>query len=240
MLGQPVHWQDLENLDPDHHKGLRQLLEYSLDDLGLSLTFTIDLDRFGEKQTVELRPGGADQDVTDENKQEYVQLVAEYKMTHAIKPQLDAFLQGFHDIVPSSLLGSLFDDKELELLISGLPTIDIADLKANTEYVNYLADSPQIKWFWATLEDHCSPETLAQFLQFVTGSSQVPLDGFQGLAGMNGPQRFSIHKAFGSERLPTAHTCFNQLDLPEYSSEELLRKKLLQAITEAHQGFGFA
>ena len=240
MLGQQVHWQDLENLDPDHHKGLKQLLEYSLDDLGLSLTFTIDLDRFGEQQTVELRPGGADQDVTDENKHEYVQLVAEYKMTHAIKSQLDAFLQGFHDIVPSSLLGSLFDDKELELLISGLPSIDIADLKANTEYVNYTADAPQIKWFWSTLEDHCSPELLAQFLQFVTGSSQVPLDGFQGLAGMNGPQRFSIHRAFGSERLPTAHTCFNQLDLPEYADEELLRRKLLQAVTEAHQGFGFA
>ena len=56
---------------------------------------------------------------------------------------------------------------------------------------------------------------------------------------MRGPQRFSIHRAEQGERLPTAHTCFNQLDLPEYSTEEMLKAKLAQAISEAHEGFGF-
>jgi hypothetical protein len=67
----------------------------------------------------------------------------------------------------------------------------------------------------------------------------VPLEGFKGLIGMRGPQKFSIHRAYGEERLPTAHTCFNQLDVPDYPSEEVLQRKLLQAICEAHEGFGF-
>jgi HECT-domain (ubiquitin-transferase) len=240
MLGEQVNWQDLENLDPSLFKNLKLMLEHRLEDLGIFESFSAVEDRFGVKETVELTPGGNEIEVTDENKSEYVQLIAEYKMSHATKSQMDAFLQGFHFLVPKDLLGSLFDDKELELLISGLPSIDISDLKANTEYVGYSKDSDQIKWFWKTLENDFTDENLAQFLQFVTGSSQVPLEGFKGLAGMNGPQRFSIHKAFGNERLPTAHTCFNQLDLPEYQNEEQLKSKLIQAVTEAHQGFGFA
>jgi E3 ubiquitin-protein ligase HUWE1 len=59
-------------------------------------------------------------------------------------------------------------------------------------------------------------------LQFVTGTSRVPPEGFGGLKGINGPTKFSIHKDFNSEHLPKAHTCFNQLDLPEYPSKEML------------------
>jgi hypothetical protein len=84
-----------------------------------------------------------------------------------------------------------------------------------------------------------SQEQKAWFIQFVTGTAQVPLDGFKALIGMRGPQKFSVHKANGTDRLPSAHTCFNQLDLPDYPSEEVLSKKLLQAISEAHEGFGF-
>ncbi|EPR57742.1 HECT-domain (ubiquitin-transferase) domain-containing protein [Toxoplasma gondii TgCatPRC2] len=79
----------------------------------------------------------------------------------------------------------------------------------------------------------------AAFLQFVTGTSRVPLGGFKFLVGMRGPQKFSIQRAYGENKLPTAHTCFNQLDLPGYSSKQLLKKKLLLAITEGKEGFGF-
>jgi hypothetical protein len=73
------------------------------------------------------------------------------------------------------------------------------------------------------------------------GSSKVPLGGFSSLTGLSGPQRFSIHKAGGSkERLPTAHTCFNQLDLPPYDSKDELKERLLLAIHEGATGFGFA
>jgi E3 ubiquitin-protein ligase HUWE1 len=75
----------------------------------------------------------------------------------------------------------------------------------------------------------------------VTGTSKVPLEGFANLIGMGGVQRFSIHRAYGdSSFLPTAHTCYNQLDLPAYSSQEELQEKLLIAIKEGSEGFGFA
>lgn len=72
------------------------------------------------------------------------------------------------------------------------------------------------------------------------GTSKVPLNGFKALQGISGPQRFQIHKSYGAgDRLPSAHTCFNQLDLPEYDSKEQLAERLMMAIHEGHEGFGF-
>ena len=54
-------------------------------------------------------------------------------MTGGIRRQIGAFLEGFREIVTPELI-SIFNENELELLISGMPNIDLADLKANTEY----------------------------------------------------------------------------------------------------------
>ena len=82
----------------------------------------------------------------------------------------------------------------------------------------------------------------AEFVQFVTGTSKVPLGGFANLRGMSGPTKLSIHlvHVHARDRLPTSHTCFNQLDLPQYDSYDQLRHHLLMAIKEGHEGFGFA
>jgi hypothetical protein len=236
MLRRKVHPSDMEALDPDYYKNLKWMLDNPIEGI-LNLHMTAESEEFGRVKTVELTPGGAAIPVTDENKREYIQWMCEHKMTTSVQPQISAFLDGFHELVPPDLI-SLFDDKELELLISGLPEIDVEDLRRNTDYHNYAEASPQIQWFWKLMND-LNKEQKAWFLQFVTGTSQVPLEGFKGLIGMRGPQKFSIHRAEGGERLPTAHTCFNQLDLPEYDNEEILRKKLFQAIQEAHEGFGF-
>lgn len=67
----------------------------------------------------------------------------------------------------------------------------------------------------------------------------MPLNGFKELEGMNGFSRFNIHKEYSATRLPAAHTCFNQLDLPEYDSYEILRDHLLVAISQGTGHFGF-
>ena len=116
---------------------------------------------------------------------------------------------GFHDIVPAELI-SIFNEQELELLISGLPEIDVDDWKNNTEYHNYSASSPQIQWFWRAVRSF-DKEECAKLLQFVTGTSKVPLNGFKELEGMNGFSRFNIHRDYGNkDRLPSSHTCFNR------------------------------
>lgn len=82
--------------------------------------------------------------MNEDNKKDYVKLVCQMKMTGAIRQQLNAFMEGFYDIIPKRLI-SIFNEQELELLISGLPTIDIDDLKANTEYHKYQATSLQVR-----------------------------------------------------------------------------------------------
>ncbi|XP_018490001.1 E3 ubiquitin-protein ligase UPL1 isoform X2 [Raphanus sativus] len=245
ILGVKVTYHDIEAVDPDYYKNLKWLLENDVSDI-LDLTFSMDADEekriLYEKTEVtdcELKPGGRNIRVTEETKHEYVDLVAGHILTNAIRPQINAFLEGFNELIPRELV-SIFNDKELELLISGLPEIDFDDLKANTEYSSYTAGSPVIHWFWEVVKAF-SKEDMARFLQFVTGTSKVPLEGFKALQGISGPQRLQIHKAYGSpERLPSAHTCFNQLDLPEYPSKEQLKERLLLAIHEASEGFGFA
>ena len=91
----------------------------------------------------DLKKDGRNIPVTEENKKEYVKLVCQMKMTGAITKQIESFLAGFYDIIPKRLI-SIFDEQELELLISGLPNIDLDDLKANTEYHKYTENSLQV------------------------------------------------------------------------------------------------
>jgi len=238
LLGEPLSYEDIEAVDPDYFKNLKWMLENDIEGV-LDLTFTAETDFFDKKDTVELKPGGSTIAVTNSNKAEYVNLIAKHRMTNAIELQIKAFLEGFWEIVGKDLL-EIFNDNELELLISGLPEIDIFDLKANTEYVGYFSNSPIIKWFWEILVD-LSKEDKARLLQFCTGTSKVPLEGFKALQGVSGPQKFQIHKAYGEPTLlPTAHTCFNQLDLVEsYTSKEQMKERLLKALHLGSEGFGF-
>ena len=120
-----------------------------------------------------------------------------------------------------------------------LSLTSVNDLRDNTEYVNYTKDSQVIKWFWEILGAFSS-EQKANFIQFVTGTSKVPLDGFKALKGIGGQiQRFQIHKVFNNKLLPTSHTCLNQLELPEYETKEKLKKSLEIVLEMGKEGFGF-
>jgi E3 ubiquitin-protein ligase HUWE1 len=208
ILGKTVSIKDMETLDLDYYKSLVWMLENDITDI-ITETFSIESDDFGESQIIDLIENGRNILVTEENKQEYVQLVVEYRLTGSVQEQLENFLKGFHDIIPAELV-SIFTEQELELLISGLPDINVDDWKANTEYHNYSVSSPQIQWFWRAVRSF-DKEEQAKLLQFVTGTSKVPLNGFKELEGMNGFSRFNIHKDYGNkERLPSSHTCFNR------------------------------
>jgi len=239
ILAKAVRYQDMESEDYEFYKGLEFLAENQVADLGYDLTFSTEIQEFGVTEVRDLIADGRNVIVTDENKQDYIKLVCQMKMTGAIRKQLSAFLEGFYDIIPRRLI-AIFNEQELELLLSGLPDINIDDLKANTEYHKYTATSLQIVWFWRALRSFDQTDR-AKFLQFVTGSSKVPLQGFGALEGMNGVQKFQIHRDDRStDRLPAAHTCFNQLDLPAYETYDKLRSYLLKAIQECSEGFGFA
>jgi E3 ubiquitin-protein ligase HUWE1 len=239
IIGIPVDFTDVEAIDPDYFKNLKQILQYSLEDIGLELTMSVEDLQFGKHTITDLVPNGRHVDVDDNNKVEYVRLVAHHRMTTAIRQQIAAFLEGFYDLVPPALI-SIFSPPELELLICGLPEVDLDDLFANTDYHSYQPLDKQIQWFWEIIRS-LDTEKKNKFLHFVTGTSKVPLEGFKSLQGMRGIQKFNIHRVFGdTSLLPSAHTCFNQLDLPAYETKEELTEKLMLAINEGSEGFGFA
>ncbi|BGP42101.1 E3 ubiquitin-protein ligase tom1 [Rhodotorula kratochvilovae] len=238
FLGKPVDHRDLESIDPEYYKSLVWMLDNDIDGV-LDLTFSTERDEFGVVQTVDLIPNGRNIAVTNENKHDYVRRIAEQRLSIEIKDQMKAMLEGLYEIVPKDLL-QIFSERELELLISGLPDLDVDEWRAHTDLVSYTNSDPIVSYFWRAVRSFSQTER-AKLLQFVTGSSRVPLEGFGSLQGMQGVTRFNIHKAANNASLPTAHTCFNQLDLPcGYDSYEQLRKQLLLAITEGSQGFAFA
>lgn len=238
IMGKQVNLKDMETLDLEYYKSLEWMLHNDITDI-ITETFSVEVEAFGEMQVVDLIENGRNIPVTEDNKQEYIRLITEHRLTGAVQEQLEHFLKGFHDIVPAELV-SIFSEQELELLISGLPDINVDDWKNNTEYHNYTAASPQIQWFWRAIRTF-EKEEQAKLLQFITGTSKVPLNGFKELEGMNGFSKFNIHRDYGSkDRLPSSHTCFNQLDLPEYETYEDLRKALYTAMTAGGEYFGFA
>ena len=167
--------------------------------------------------------------VTEENKLEYLDLLAQQRLCLRIKDQTELFLSGLTQFVPDSLL-SLFDESELELLLCGVREYNLEDLKKHHLQV-FGTSSRSVEWFWQALATFSS-EQMARLLQFSTGSSQLPPGGF---AELN--PKFTIGKNFGGA-LPTAHTCFNRICLPDHPSFRQFETALLTAINEGNEGFG--
>jgi HECT-domain (ubiquitin-transferase) len=157
ILGVPVTYQDMEAIDPTYYKNLVTILSMPLEVLGLELTFSAESNEFGRAVTVDLVPNGQNIAVDDTTKLAYVQRITHHRMTNAIRPQIEAFLEGFHELVPPELI-SIFTPQELELLISGLPDIDLDDLHANTEYQNYKPSDAPVQHFWSVLRSFTREE----------------------------------------------------------------------------------
>lgn len=234
ILGKKSTLADLEGVDADLHRSLVWMLENDITDV-LDETFTSTEDRFGEIVEVELKPGGANIPVTEDNKKEYVEAVVEYRTKTRIREQSQAFMHGFQEIIPQDLI-ELFDERELELLIGGMSEIDTDDWIQYTDYRGYEKTDKVIEWFWQCIRSW-PPERKSRLLQFATGTSRVPVNGFKDLQGSDGPRRFTIDKSGDPSQLPRSHTCFNRIELPPYEDYESLEKKLTYAIEET-EGFG--
>ena len=238
IVGEELTTKDFEDYDPTYHRNLQWLLNNEITD-AIEFRFSYMRDQFGRLEECELKEGGRDIPVTDENKGEYVRLMCYAKMALEIKDQIGKFKEGLNEVIPQSAI-DIFKGNELELMISGCPVIDIQDLKRNTLYYGYTSNSQNIINFWKVLEDF-DENLKAGFLQFVTGTSKIPYQGFKNLKGSGeNIQKFNIHKLPQSDNLPTSHTCVNQLDLPDYQSLETLREKLTIAIKYGKEGFAFA
>ncbi|XP_031781908.1 neural precursor cell expressed, developmentally down-regulated 4 isoform X2 [Nasonia vitripennis] len=233
MLSKTIDLKDMESVDTEYYNSLLWIKEN--DPSELELTFCVDEESFGHTSQRELKTNGANVPVTNENKDEYISLVIQWRFVSRVQEQMNAFLEGFNALVPLTLV-KIFDENELELLMCGIQHIDVKDWKQNTLYKgDYHANHITVQWFWRVVLSF-NNEMRARLLQFVTGTSRVPMNGFKELYGSNGPQLFTIEKWGTPDNYPRAHTCFNRIDLPPYESYQQLRDKLIKAI-EGSQGF---
>jgi len=234
ILRKKVALADMEGVDADFHRNLVWMMNNDITDV-LDLTFSTDDERFGETVTIDLKPDGQNIEVTNENKKEYIDLITEWRIQKRVEEQFNAFVQGFNELIPPDLV-NVFDERELELLIGGIADIDVDDWKKHTDYRGYTEQDEVIKNFWKCIRSW-DAEQKSRLLQFATGTSRIPVNGFKDLQGSDGPRRFTIEKSGSDKGLPKAHTCFNRLDLPEYKTYETLSSKLTTAVEET-VGFG--
>lgn len=236
LLKKPLVFKDLELVDSEFFNSLQWILDNNIDECSLGLTFSVDHEEFGETREYELKPGGKSIDVTDANKQEYVNLVYQWRLVGRVEAQMSAFMRGFSEILPLDSL-QLFDEKELELVLIGLTEFNMEEWEASSIYKNYTNRSKQVTWFWEVVRTWDN-EKRARLLQFVTGSCRLPVGGFRELIGSQGTiQPFCIEKVGDHNMLPRSHTCFNRIDLPPYRTKAELEEKLTLAIEET-EGFG--
>ena len=233
MLGKNISLKDMESVDTEYYNSLLWIKENNPEEL--DLTFEVDEEKFGKTISRDLKAGGANIAVTDENKDEYIELVIQWRFVSRVKEQMDAFKSGFNDLISTHML-KIFDEGEVELLMCGIGSIDVKDWKQNTIYKgDYHPNHIVVQWFWRVVLSF-NNEMRSRLLQFVTGTSRVPMNGFKELYGSNGQQLFTIEKWGTVNNFPRAHTCFNRIDLPPYGSYQQLRDRLIKAI-EGSEGF---
>jgi len=232
MLEQPILFDDLEAVDPLYCKSLAWMRDNDITDI-LFETFSVEAKRGGKNVSVELVAGGKDKEVTEANKDDYIALMVQWRTDFSVRAQLDALLAGFHSIVPlGALARSDLSPHEFDLIVNGRPEVPIDDLRAHSAYQGgYDEHSAVVLFLWQTLREF-SDEYRGLFLKFVTGTSKIPVDGFD--------PPFTITKSdLSAGALPKAHTCFNQLVLPEYTNGKILHEKLFFALMNT-DGFELA
>jgi len=226
---------DLSTLDPQLYNNLMFLKSYDGDAEDLCLSFTVGNDDFGGTNETPLIPNGANIAVTNSNKQRYIEAVAKYHVFDRLREQSEAFTSGLWDVIERDWL-RIFNEPELQILISG-PSgggIDVEDMRKNSRYAGgFTALDRSVSRFWSIMASFSS-EQQASLLRFVTSCERPPPLGF---ASMNPPftiQRVGILR--DSDKLPTSSTCFNTLKLPTYSSEKVMKERLIYAM-ESGAGF---
>ncbi|EFO20031.1 hypothetical protein LOAG_08458 [Loa loa] len=233
LLARPAVFDELAQIDPELYSGLRQLLECD-DDVENIYNYTFQIsykDVYGCNHDEELIPNGAHIPVTLANRKKFVACYADFLLNRSVRRQFDAFSMGFNKVANRGLLRRLFMPDEVEQLVCGVLDLDFDILAHCTKYQNGFTETSQtVKDFW-TVAKAMSTEEKKMLLQFITGSDRVPVGGLAKL------EVIIARNGDNKERLPTAHTCYNVMLLPDYGDLEITRERITKAISYS-RGFG--
>jgi len=264
MLGKDITAADLKFIDPEFGASFEKMMDLckekkaietdssmNPDDckikienlkLGNCAIKDLDLDfTLPGRSDWELKPNGSNISVTIENLEEYLNLLAQQHLVNGVAAQLENFRKGFNEVFQMENL-SAFSEDELESLICGVEESywDMQTLLDNTKCDHgYSHDSPTVRYLLEILTE-LSPSEQKQFLLFVTGSPKLPVGGFK---SMN-PKLTIVRKDLSGNSsldnyLPSVNCCFYYLKLPEYTSKQVLKEKLMFAIENGQGSFSF-
>lgn len=240
ILGEKINFEDLKNIDTSLYTSLlsmKNMKPEALDSMEIYYSIQYKNDD-GQVITEELIPGGNNKKVTDIN--DYI----EKRINHLVsKSQILIYhiQEGLFSFIPKEILCSI-NSSEFELLVCGQPFIDVNDWNKNSVYKgDYNKNHKLVKWFWDEVYK-LSQEDLRKLLQFSTGTSRVPINGFKKLESNRGEiAKFCLNSVAYNENKKNnyirAHTCFNRLDVPIFPNQEELHEAIIFVIKN-NTGFG--
>jgi hypothetical protein len=242
LLFDECNVRDMMDLDPVFFGSIFNLRKRGdLGSSGLTFTFTKEVD---EKPIVKvpMKENGGKIKVTEDNLEEYIEKSARFRVIYGRERQMEELRIGFGEIMDIPKLKKFFTAEELKKLIETSKTIDLDDWKKHSVFKNFGNEEVKYrKWFWDAVES-LSEDQRGGLLEFVTGSSEVPVGGFSQLSRFyDGGPPFIIQKRDGvvkKDCLPIAHVCFNTIELPDCESYKELREKLVRVAAHS-RGFGF-
>uniref|UniRef100_K3X473 HECT-type E3 ubiquitin transferase n=1 Tax=Globisporangium ultimum (strain ATCC 200006 / CBS 805.95 / DAOM BR144) TaxID=431595 RepID=K3X473_GLOUD len=244
ILGIPVTLGDLEDMDPEAYKSMLWMMEN--DGVGdLDITFSMTEKRGDDDLVViDLIENGRNIDVTDENKDLYLERRFRYLLFESVASQLYVFLKGIYEVIPPQVI-MLFDPEELGYVLCGDPQeIDVDDWERHTVVSANLQPHNVLKWFWAIVREMPN-EYRRRLLHFATGSSRVPIGGFAALTSIDGRLcRFTLNGVMWDRATAcitasciVSRACLNRLDVPLFDSKELLEMAIYSILDTELHGF---
>ncbi|TNV73916.1 hypothetical protein FGO68_gene5095 [Halteria grandinella] len=234
LAGQRVAHEDLIEIDIGYWKLLNFMLNASRKAFDETSFETWSVLLSDQETLVELREGGKEQRVTYDERVEFIEQ-ALYTRLKECQLHCQAIKRGISQVIPEALL-NMVTYSELETWVCGKSIVDIDLLKRHTKYggdkkTTLLSeDSRRIKWLWEVLRAF-SEEDKQKFIKFCWGQHRLPANDEEFERRQT---RFMIKPAMntkhGDQALPKADTCFFNLELPDYSSMEIMRERILLAI----------
>ncbi|CAG5104741.1 Oidioi.mRNA.OKI2018_I69.chr1.g1498.t1.cds [Oikopleura dioica] len=234
-----LKFRDLYELDAQLARSLQQLQTFSsngevdsIDELYLDFVLP-GFNKF------ELMKSGASKAVNGDNLSKYIDLVTHWTMLEGVRRQFQAIKIGFSEVCDIKHL-KIFHPWELPRIFCGSERArwTVLELETAIRFDHGYSTNCRAVQFFNTVLSELTGDEQADFLRFSTGSPHLPVGGLKSLNPPLTVVKKTVEEGENPEdNLPSVMTCQNYLKLPDYPTLQLMREKLLLAISEGQGAF---